>query len=188
MEHLAAGHSAPLTGVHVEEPGTADLAELAAVAAITFPLACPPAVSDDNVAAFIAANLSVDAFAGYLTDPDRVVLIARDEQRILGYAMLIRGVPEDADVQQAVPLRPAVEISKMYTLPDVHGAGVSGALMTESLRRSEQLGAACVWLGVNQENQRAQRFYAKSGFRVSGTKSFRLGESIENDYVMVRPG
>jgi ribosomal protein S18 acetylase RimI-like enzyme len=44
-----------------------------------------------------------------------------------------------------------------------------------------------VWLGVNQENQRAQRFYAKHGFVVSGTKTFRLGEGVENDYVMVRP-
>ena len=60
------------------------------------------------------------------------------------------------------------------------------ALMAESLRRCAQLGAASVWLGVNQENQRAQRFYAKSDFRVSGTKTFRLGDSVENDYVMVR--
>jgi len=172
--------------MNVEIPGPADLAELAAVAAITFPLACPPGVTDENANAFIAANLSVEAFVGYLDDPDRVVLIARDDTRILGYAMLIRGVPEDADVQQAVPLRPAVEISKMYTLPDVHGAGVSAALMAESLRHCIQLGAASVWLGVNQENQRAQRFYAKSDFRVSGTKTFRLGDSVENDYVMVR--
>lgn len=187
MEHLAAGRPTALIAVHVEEPGPADLSELAAVAALTFPLACPPGVTDENVNAFIAANLSVQAFAGYLGDPDRVVLVARDDTRILGYAMLIRGVPEDADVQQAVPQRPAVEISKMYTLPDVHGAGVSAALMAEALQRCTQLGAASVWLGVNQENQRAQRFYAKSDFRVSGTKTFRLGDSVENDYVMVRP-
>jgi ribosomal protein S18 acetylase RimI-like enzyme len=59
--------------------------------------------------------------------------------------------------------------------------------MVEVLARSTALGAACVWLGVNQENQRAQRFYAKSGFTVSGTKTFRLGGHVENDYVMVRP-
>ena len=44
-----------------------------------------------------------------------------------------------------------------------------------------------MWLGVNQNNQRAQRFYAKHGFTVNGTKTFRLGTGIENDYVMVRP-
>ncbi len=47
--------------------------------------------------------------------------------------------------------RPALEISKMYTLPDVHGTGVSAALMTEALQRGTQSGAASVWLGVNQE-------------------------------------
>lgn len=186
MEHLAAGRSATLIVVRVEVPGPADLNELAAVAAATFPLACPPGVSAENIDAFIAANLSAEAFAGYLDDADRVVLVARDDTRILGYAMLIRGVPEDTAVQRAVPLRPAVEISKMYALPDVHGAGVSAALMAASLQHCAHLGAASVWLGVNQENQRAQRFYAKSDFRVSGTKTFRLGDCVENDYVMVR--
>lgn len=172
--------------MHVEPAGPADLSELAQVAATTFPLACPPAVSPANVAAFIAANLSADHFARHLDDPQRVVLLARDDARILGYTMLIRGAPDDAGVAAAVPLRPAVELSKMYALPDVHGAGVSTALMTEVLQRAAALGAACVWLGVNQENQRAQRFYAKAGFTVSGTKTFRLGEHVENDYVMVR--
>ena len=118
---------------------------------------------------------------------DRVVLIARDGTRMSGYAMLIRGVVDDDDVQRAVPLRPAVELSKMYVLPDGHGAGVSAALMTAALAAARDLDAACVWLGVNQENQRAQRFYAKHGFTVGGIKTFRLGEHIENDYVMVRP-
>ncbi|PRC53827.1 GNAT family N-acetyltransferase, partial [Mycobacterium sp. ITM-2017-0098] len=43
-----------------------------------------------------------------------------------------------------------------------------------------------VWLGVNQRNARAQRFYGKHGFAITGTKSFRLGGHIEADYVMVR--
>ncbi|HET7741272.1 MAG TPA: GNAT family N-acetyltransferase, partial [Mycobacterium sp.] len=106
--------------------------------------------------------------------------------RIVGYAILIRGVGSDADVQRAVTTEPAVELSKMYVLPDAHGAGASAALMTAALDRARELGAATVWLGVNQNNQRAQRFYAKHGFSVAGTKTFRLGEGLENDYVMMR--
>jgi ribosomal protein S18 acetylase RimI-like enzyme len=165
----------------------ADLAELADLAARTFPLACPPAVTRENIAAFIAENLSEARFRDYLADPDRAVLAARDEGRIVGYAMLIRGVPDDDDVQRAVTLRPAVELSKMYVLPDRHGAGASAALMTAAVQHAAELDAKCVWLGVNQMNQRAQRFYAKHGFIVNGTKTFRLGAGVENDYVMVRP-
>ena len=164
-----------------------DLDELADVAALTFPLACPPSATPENVAAFIAQHLSRRRFADYLTDHQRVVLCAHEDGRMLGYAMLIRGVIADADVQQAVQLRPAVELSKMYVLPDAHGAGTSAALMTAALERATRLEAACVWLGVNQKNQRAQRFYAKHGFKVSGTKTFRLGDGLEHDYVMVRP-
>jgi ribosomal protein S18 acetylase RimI-like enzyme len=165
----------------------ADLAEIADVAARTFPLACPPSVTPQNIIAFIDENLSQARFRDYLADPNRAVLAARDEGRIVGYVMLIRGVPDDDDVQQAVTLRPAVEVSKLYVLPDSHGAGISAALMTAALQHAGDLEAKCVWLGVNQLNQRAQRFYTKHGFTINGTKTFRLGAGIEKDYVMVRP-
>jgi ribosomal protein S18 acetylase RimI-like enzyme len=168
----------------------AEVAELAGIAAVTFPLACPPAARPDDIAAFIEATLSADRFAEYLTDPDRVVLVARDDTlgpAILGYAMLIAGVPEDPDVRRAVTGTPAVELSKIYVLPDSHGGAVSAALMRAGLDFAAGRGAASMWLGVNQQNQRAQRFYAKNGFTVSGTKTFRLGSGVEEDYVMVRP-
>jgi ribosomal protein S18 acetylase RimI-like enzyme len=173
--------------ISVTEASLSDLDELADVAARTFPLACPPSATSDNVAAFIATKLSTKRFAEYLTDYDRTVLAARDERRMVGYAMLIRGIVDDDDVRAAVALRPAVELSKMYVLPEVHGAGASTALMSAALKRAATLGAACVWLGVNRQNERAQRFYAKHGFVVSGTKTFRLGAALEHDYVMVRP-
>ena len=173
--------------IDVAAAAEADLPELADVAARTFPLACPPSATAENVAAFIDENLSEARFRDYLTDPERVVLAARDDGRIAGYAMLIRGVPDDDDVQQAVTLRPAIELSKIYVLPGSHGAGVSAALMTAALQYAVDLDAKCVWLGVNQQNRRAQRFYTKQGFIINGTKTFRLGTGIENDYVMVRP-
>ncbi|BDY31368.1 GNAT family N-acetyltransferase [Mycolicibacterium mageritense] len=175
----------PTTTVQLARP--ADLPELAAVAAATFPLACPPSAAPDNVAAFIAENLSEQRFGEYLTDPRRLVLVARDAAtRIAGYAMLIHGVPDIDDVRRAVTVRPAIELSKIYVLPDQHGAGAAAALMSAALQKADELGFRAVWLGVNQKNQRAQRFYRKHGFVVNGTKTFQLGAGIEHDYVMVR--
>ena len=163
------------------------MAELADVAGRTFPLACPPAATPGDVAAFIDENLAQARGRQYLVDPDRVVLVARDaDGSITGYAMLIRGVPDEPDVQRAVELRPALEVSKIYVLPEHHGTGAAGALMTSAVQKAADLGARVVWLGVNQQNLRAQRFYAKHGFAVSGTKTFRLGAAVENDYVMAR--
>lgn len=173
--------------VQVRPAHADDVAQLADVAAATFPLACPPSSAPENIAAFIAANLSADRFGEYLRDPERAVFVAHDDARILGYTMLIRGVADDADVQRAVPLRPAVELSKCYLLPDVHGGDVAATLMDASVGFARDVGARCVWLGVNQENERAQRFYRKHGFEVSGTKTFQLGARTESDYVLVRP-
>ena len=177
----------PLTPeVHLATADSVDADELAAVAACTFPLACPPSVALDSIASFIDSNLSATRFAEYLTDPQRAVLIAQQDGRIVGYAMLIRGVDNDTDVARAVELRPAAELSKMYLLPHFHGTGVSTALMELTLATAAEWGVRCVWLGVNQGNQRAQRFYTKSGFRISGTRTFQVGARREDDFVMVR--
>jgi len=170
----------------VGTPETVDIEQLSAVAAHTFPHACPPSIAPENIASFIAANLSPARFTEYLADPQRAVLTAHHEGLIVGYAMLIRGVGDDADVARAVQFRPAAELSKIYVLPDRHGSGAATALMSRVLATAEDWGVAGVWLGVNQANQRAQRFYTKSGFTISGTRTFQVGAGRESDYVMVR--
>lgn len=161
--------------VRIATADSVDVTELAAVAAQTFPLACPPSVTRADIAAFVDANLSVACFTEYLTDSHRLILTASRDDRIVGYAMLVRDVGDDT-----------VELSKIYVLPENHGAGVSTALMDGVLAAAAKSGADSIWLGVNQKNQRAQRFYTKCGFTVTGTRTFQLGAHAENDYVMAR--
>lgn len=160
--------------ITVAAADAADATELAVIAAQTFPLACPPSVAADDVAAFIAEHLSAERFGDYLADPHRVVLAAREDGRIVGYAMLVDGGES------------AVELSKMYVLPSHHRNGAAAALMQSAIAWAADRGATELWLGVNQNNERAQRFYRKHGFEVSGTRTFRLGGGTEDDYVMRR--
>ncbi|MBB4854402.1 ribosomal protein S18 acetylase RimI-like enzyme [Mycobacteroides chelonae] len=169
--------------IQVSVATVADSTAVAAVAARTFPLACPPSSTPQDIAAFIATNLTAIQFDEYIRD-NRVLVARQDDAAIVGYAMLVDGVADDPDVQRAVTLRPAVQLSKMYVLPEFHQAGVAAALMTAALTEAATLGATGVWLGVNQENERAQRFYTKHGFSRSGIKTFQVGERLENDYVM----
>jgi ribosomal protein S18 acetylase RimI-like enzyme len=161
-----------------------DATELAAVAALTFPLACPSSVSEGDVEAFIAANLSSQRFEEYLADPDRLVLNAIDEGHIIGYAILARGVSDE--IADCVESRPAAELSKMYVLADWHSSGAAGALMQAAISWAAAQDLQALWLGVNQNNPRAQRFYRKHGFEVTGTRTFAVGATVENDFVMVR--
>jgi GNAT superfamily N-acetyltransferase len=158
--------------------------ELAAVAAATFEHACPPSMTRERIEAFVAEVLSAERFTAYVADSARHVLLAERDGVALGYAMLVAGEPGDGDVRAAVRHRPTVELSKIYVLPEAHGTGAAALLMARALEWARDAGAAGVWLGVNQQNQRAQRFYAKSGFERVGTKRFLVGGVHEDDFVM----
>ena len=163
--------------IAVDVAADSDSAEVAEVAAVCFPLACPPTVRAEDIAEFVAENLSTERFGQYLADPRKRVLIARVDGRIIGYAMLIRA---DSD---GGPM----ELSKLYVLAEHHRSGAAAALMCRGIDWARQCRAAAIWLGVNRRNERAQRFYRKYGFEVTGTRTFPLGSGVESDFVMERP-
>lgn len=179
----AAGSAARVV---VRIAGEDDAALLHAVAAETFPLACPPDTPLESIESFIAESLSEAAFAEYLRDPGRELFVAEVDGSAAGYAMLVHAEPVDADVTASVSARPTAELSKLYVRAAHHGAGVSVALVESAVLAARTRGALSVWLGVNDQNARANRFYEKNGFVRVGTKRFRLGARLESDFVRER--
>jgi Acetyltransferases len=176
-----------LKQISIRRGGAGDTPALARLAALTFPLACPPHTTAEAIATFIATNLSEERFDAYLADAARDLFLAEgSDGAALGYTMLVAGEPADADVAAALTLRPTVELSKCYVHPDAHGGGVAAALMAASVDAARTRGAAGLWLGVNQQNAKAQRFYAKSGFARVGVKRFLVGDRFEDDFVLER--
>jgi ribosomal protein S18 acetylase RimI-like enzyme len=112
--------------------------------------------------------------------------VAEVDTDLAGYTMLVTCDPDDADVAAAVITRPTAELSKVYVHPAYHGAGIAAALVSATVDEAAVRGAASVWLGVNQENGRANRFYEKSGFALVGTKRFEVGDRYEDDFVRER--
>ena len=173
--------------VTIRRAAAGDEAALAAVAAATFPLACPPHTTEEAKEAFIASVLSEERFAAYLADDSRRLLVAEDSDGVaVGYTMVNLGEPADEDVAGCIRIRPSAELSKCYVLPGHQGEGVAGRLMRESVRAAADTGAQGMWLGVNEENARAQRFYGKHGFERVGAKRFLVGDRYEDDWVMER--
>jgi ribosomal protein S18 acetylase RimI-like enzyme len=170
----------------VRRAGQADAPLLHRLAAATFALACPPGTTREAIADFIHTTLSEESFAGYLADPERVLLISEVDGDPAGYTMLVFAEPSDDDVVAAVSAHPAAELSKVYVLEGHHGAGVGAALIAASLAAARDRGVAGVWLGVNQLNARANRFYEKNGFAIVGEKKFLVGGKAEDDFVRER--
>lgn len=173
----------PASRCHVRPASAEDAGALAAVAAATFALACPPDTEPASVEAFVAEHLTEERFREYVADPARAVLVAEQAGAVVGYAMLVHGEPYDADVRAVVRHRPTTELSKIYVLPEGHGSGVARALLAAAVDVAREVGAAGMWLGTNQANRRAHRFYEKSGFVQVGTKRFLVGNRWEDDFV-----
>lgn len=154
----------------------ADAAELAALAAATFPLACPPDLPHAAIERFVAEQLSTSAMTGYLHDTDRRLLVAAepDTDRLVGYTMLT-GIGQ----QQ-------VALDKCYVAEDYLGSHVAAALLACSIEEASAAGAGSITLGTNAANTRAQRFYARHGFIHAGTRSFTVGGVPQHDVVMTR--
>ncbi len=170
----------------IRTASTDDAGKLAALAAITFPLACPPESRPEDIAAHVANTLSEANFRAYLTDPAVTVLVIDADGDLRGYSLLVARPTRDPDVAAVLKELPCTELSKCYVHPEHHGLGASAELMHASIGAAATAGARGLWLGVNSQNARAIRFYEKSGFRKVGTKSFQLGSTVEHDFVMER--
>jgi diamine N-acetyltransferase len=166
-----------------------DAAALHRLAALTFPLACTPHTPEEEKAAFIAEQLAESCFERYLADPTHVLLVAVEagSTELIGYSMLVSQAPADPDVTDALRFLPTIELSKMYVHPAHHGGGTAGRLMTATLAAARHTDAGGIWLGVSEENARANAFYARHGFEIVGRKRFHIGDRWEDDFVRERP-
>jgi tRNA (guanine37-N1)-methyltransferase len=176
--------------VTVRRATSEDAVSLSRLAALTFPLACTPQTSPETLAAYIAEHLGEPSFRGHLADPDHIVLIAVDDggtdTEPMGYSMLVSGQPAHPHVSRVLRLEPTIELARFYVHPDHHGSGTSALLMALTLQAARATGAAGIWLGVSEENGRANAFYARHGFEQVGSKRFQIGEVWENDHVRER--
>ncbi len=158
-----------------------DAETLHELAARTFPLAAPADTPRADVEAFIAQNLSVESFGKYLADAERSLLIAEQEGTPVAYAMLVGGPIPDPEVAALVAAAAGpvttVELSKFYVAAENHGRGAASTLMAATLAAARESGASYCWLGVNDRNDRASRFYAKHGFERIGSKRFQVGDT-----------
>lgn len=187
----------------VVRPARADeSAHVAWLAALTFPLACPPGTPVATMAAHVATHLSPAAVRGWVRSGTHALLVAVDGDHApraerdvpttpLGYALVSFGEPDGDEegrvLRSVVGPGPYAELSKIYVHPDVLGGGVAAQLLDAAVSAAAELGGdAPLWLGTNAQNSRAQAFYRKHGFEVAGTRTYDVGGVRHDDVVMIR--
>lgn len=176
--------------VTIRQAIPSDAADVAHLAAITFPDACPPEVGPDAQADHIRRNLNIDVISTWISAERYRVLVAECDDSLIAYTMI--ELFDEGDYPGDVPadtIAPApTYVSKCYTRSDYRGSGISGAIMeaalTDAAPRSH--GTQFV-LGTNRGNRRARDFYKRHGFKKKGRRIFWVGDVRNEDVVMVRP-
>ena len=162
--------------------GAADADALALVASASFLETYAGSLDGADLVSHCVANNTREKFAAWATDPHGAVTLA---EIVPGHAPMGYTVLTSVDL----PVEPRdgdVELRRIYAMARLHGTGVGPALMQQALKDAARLGNARVLLGVWGENHRAHRFYERQGFDRIGTRQFKVGRIVHDDFVYGR--
>ncbi|HEV2880520.1 MAG TPA: GNAT family N-acetyltransferase [Pyrinomonadaceae bacterium] len=169
------------TEVTIRRANPDDAGLLAELGARTFSETFAADNSPEDIATYLAASFNPAQQAAELADPASIFLIAEVGGRAAGYAKLHAGEPAGG-VEGHQP----VELVRLYVLHEWLGRGVGAELMRACVDEARQAGHGTIWLGVWEQNGRAQAFYRKWGFRAVGEHVFQLGADSQRDILMER--
>lgn len=131
------------------------------------------------------ANYCVESFAPEkirqeIENTASTFFIAYHNGKSVGYAKLRDGEKADGVAENSI------ELQRIYTLERVWGKSVGEALLQNCFRHAKERGFKHIWLGVWEENIRAQKFYVKHSFHRVGTITFPYGETVGINLVLER--
>ena len=166
--------------------GPADAAGLSALGWETFldtfvrgfAIPYPPADLD----AFFAASYAPARFADLLADVRRRAWLVERGGKAVGFAVAGPCTLPHPDVRPGDG-----ELQRLYVSPGEKGTGLAPRLMDAATAWLQRDGPRPIWLGVWSGNLRAQRFYARRGFRKVGEYDYPVGETRDHEFILRRP-
>ena len=124
-----------------------------------------------NLAAYIYGSFQPETLRDEFGDAGSRFFIISVDGKAAGYAKTI-----DNSRVEGITGEKVIEIKRIYVVERFWGTGVGKMLLEHCISKARERGFDQLWLGVWEENIRAQRFYAKFGFEQAGTVTFPYGE------------
>ena len=105
------------------------------------------------------------SYREWLADPRSFLLIAREGDRRVGYAVtrVMESGPEWRDAWRVPPTM--AELETLVVVPELHNTGLGTRLLDAVEEELERQGVSEVIVGIVAGNDGAQRLYERRGFR-----------------------
>lgn len=158
-----------------------DIEALQAIAKQTFTETFGSQNTAEDLAKFLSEEYAFDKLKAEVENPESFYYFCYFEDELAGYLKLNVGAA------QTEPDYPeALEIQRIYVLQKYQRKRIGLTMMQQALAVAEELKKPQVWLGVWENNFKAQAFYQKSGFKKVGSHDFILGNDKQTDYILLK--
>jgi ribosomal protein S18 acetylase RimI-like enzyme len=155
---------------------TATLAELAATTFTeTFGHLYPP----EDLQTFLNESHSVDAWRRTLVDTEHAIWLAVINDAPIGF-IAVGACKLPIDNREPA----AGEVQMLYVLATHHNLRLGSRLMDLGLEWLQAQGKTPLYVGVWSENFGAQRFYGRYGFKKVGEYGFRVGSTVDHEFIL----
>lgn len=159
-----------------------DARALATLGAATFTETFGHLYPPEDLQTFLTETHSAAAWSHVLTDSRRGVWIATlADGTPIGFVSV---GPCKLPIVDREPS--AGEIRQLYVLEKYHNLRLGSELMALALPWLETQGCAPLYIGVWSENYGAQRFYGRYGFEKVGEYGFRVGGTVDHEFILKR--
>jgi ribosomal protein S18 acetylase RimI-like enzyme len=158
-----------------------DAEALARIGAETFVETFGHLYPPQDLQTFLAEAYDVARTRVDLDDPAKAAWLVETDGEVVGYAQVGPcGLPHP-DVTPA-----AGELKRFYLSKPWQNSGLGARLFAETMAWLQQAGPRDVWIGVWSENHGAQRFYRRAGFEKVGEYGFRVGATVDHEFILRR--
>jgi len=155
-----------------------DVPILAAMAKQTFYDTFKDTCGETDMQEFLVAYFAEHVLAKEVADEACHYFFAEADGVPVGYLLFME---DDSSFPEMNKWR-SIELKRIYILKEWQGKGVAQTLMEYFLDHALAHGYKAAWLGVWENNTRAQKFYEKYGFEDSGhTHDFPIGSTAQTD-------
>lgn len=161
----------------------ADARALSEIGARTFTETFGHLYPPQDLAAFLADAYGLEATRRNLADPAKAAWLVEAEGAVIGYA---EAGPCGLPHPEVTPA--CGELKRFYYLKAWQNRGLGKPLFALTLDWLLRDGPRDVWIGVWSENHGAQRFYGRAGFEKVGEYGFRVGATVDHEFILRRRG
>lgn len=135
--------------------------------------------TEESMKEYLETAFSNNKLTEEINNPDSYFYLIQENEQAIGYLKL-----NFNRAQTEIKNDNCVEIERIYVLKEYHGKNIGKILLDKSIEIAKLENKEFIWLGVEDRNYRAVKFYQKNGFIEFDKHIFKFGEELQTDIMM----